>query len=222
MKPIRTALVVVVLFSVILLPNRVSARSSFYLGFGYHHPNYYWDSFPHHRRHSGYYGWGGRHYWRRPFGSSGVRFWADDCRSSIMVGIPIVLESPKVRTKKVVTVKSKKCLYSATDPETQELFERLRNKKSQLLKDLKQEDKDQRLKAIRELAGFTFDDKVRQGLEEILLSDPDPELRKEVAKSFGKARNKNALPALEKVKAEDSVKEVREEAEKALKRIIEN
>ena len=54
-------------------------------------------------------------------------------------------------------------------------------------------DKEQRKEAIKELAGFSFDDKVRQALENVLLSDPDPELRKEAAQAFGKVKNTKAL-----------------------------
>jgi HEAT repeat protein len=49
--------------------------------------------------------------------------------------------------------------------------------------------------------------------------DPDPELRKEVAESVAKVKNREVLPALEKARVEDTDKEVREEADKAIKKI---
>lgn len=119
-------------------------------------------------------------------------------------------------TKRQVAVKTREY-----DEETAELFEQLRRKKSELLKKLKEGNKEQRKEAIDKLAGFSFDDKVREALEDILLSDSDPELRKEVAKSLGKVKNKKVLSALEKAKAEDSNEEVRQEANKAVKIITE-
>jgi HEAT repeat protein len=105
------------------------------------------------------------------------------------------------------------------DKETQALFEALRYKKSELFKKLATGDKEQRREAIDELGGFSFDDGVRQALENVLLSDPDPELRQEVAQAFGEVKNTKALAALEKARVEDSSVDVRKAADKSIKKI---
>lgn len=102
------------------------------------------------------------------------------------------------------------------DAQTAEQQERLRQKKSELLKVLRIGDKERRIQAIRELAGYSSDDGVRKALENILLSDPDPELRKEVATSFGRTENRKVVAALEEAKAADSSKEVRQAAYRAI------
>jgi HEAT repeat protein len=116
--------------------------------------------------------------------------------------------------KQTVVVQSEEC-----DEDTEALFEALRHRKSQLLIQLQTGDKEQREDAIKELAGFSFDDAVRQTLENILLSDPDVELRREVIRAFAEVKNTEALPALEKARVEDSEWSVREEADEAIKEI---
>lgn len=189
----------------ILLPNTASARTHFHISFGTAFiddcSGPYIGSYPHYRWHRGHYrwldrGWYRGHYafrrrhcwWRRPLCSS------------------------EAITKKQAAVKTREY-----DEETARLFEQLRRKKSELLKKLKEANKEQRKEAIDKLAGFSYDDKVREALEDILLSEPDAELRRAAVKSFGKVKNKKAIAALEKAKAEDRNKEVREEADKAIK-----
>ena len=92
----------------------------------------------------------------------------------------------------------------------------LRRKKSEQLKILKIGDKAERIQAIHELAPFSFDDGVRRALEKILLSDPDPEVRKEVAVSFGKTENQLVLAALRQAKEKDPVRDVRQAAYRAI------
>lgn len=102
------------------------------------------------------------------------------------------------------------------DADTAEELERLRRKKSELLKVLKIGDKERRVQAIRDLAGFSSDDGVRKALESVLLSDPDPELRRQVATSFGRTENRKVVAALEEAKSTDSDKEVRQAAYRAI------
>jgi len=136
------------------------------------------------------------------------------------VATPIIVEVPKVIIKREVLVKTREYDYdSEYDEKTMKLFERLRRERIELLKKLESADKEERKEAIDKLAGFSFDEQVREALEKVLLSDNDPELRKKVAKSFGKVKNKEVIPALEKARVEDSDKEVRKEADKAIKRI---
>ena len=82
--------------------------------------------------------------------------------------------------------------------------------------------KELRKETIKELAGFSFDDNVRAALENVLLSDPDPELRKEAARAFGVVKNANARAALEKARVEDSSEDVRKEADQTIRKIEEN
>ena len=217
----------------VLLPNTASARVHFHISLGtravHDCSGFHIGRHPHCIWHRGYYRWLDSDRYRgpcvfrrrscccrrRPLCSSGVSIWIRDWYP-IVVDRPIAVEVPKVITKRQVAVKTREY-----DEETAELFEQLRRKKSELLKKLKEGNKEHRKEAIDKLAGFSFDDKVREALEDILLSDSDPELRKEVAKSLGKVKNKKVLSALEKAKAEDSNEEVRQEANKAVKIITE-
>ena len=246
MKRIKVGLVGIGLLCLLIwLPNTASARTSFYLSIGSHHPRFHLHrgsrrhrplfrrhrplSRHHrfHRRapyrrfhivHRGYY------YWPRPIYSSGVSIWTNDWYTRV-IGAPVtcgraIVEVPKVIVEREMVVKTGEydCRIEY-DEKTAELFEQLRQEKSELLKKLKEGDKEKRKEAIDKLAGFSFDEEVREALEKILLSDPDPELRKQVAKSFGKTKNRKALSILEKVRIEDSNEGVRKEADKAVKKI---
>jgi hypothetical protein len=227
MKTLKYGLVqiVAVMCFLILLSNTASARTSLYIGAGFGHsdfqrgyqPDYRWGPhrYSHHYRYFEpvHYGWRGRHY--RPHVRTiivGSGYW--------YCGEPdyyVVTPPPQVIEKQVVLVQPKD-----EDKDTQALFEALRYRKSELLKKLQTPDKEQRKEAISELAGFSFDDQVRQALENILLSDPDPELRIQVARVFGEVNNTKALPALEKARVEDPDEDVRKEADNAIKKIESN
>jgi hypothetical protein len=138
----------------------------------------------------------------------------------IIVRPPVVVKAPKVITKRRVIVEEPECYGDVEcDEDTARLFEEIRRKKSELLKKLKIGDKHKCKEAIRELAGFSFDDKVRLALEDVLLTDPDVELRIEVARAFGKTTNKKVLAALQKAEVYDPSMEVRQEAHKAILKI---
>ena len=113
-------------------------------------------------------------------------------------------------------VKSQENTITAPDPQSVERAEKLEQKKSELLKVLRIGDKESRIGAIHDLAGLSCDDKVRKALEKVLLSDPDFELRKEVAVSFGRNGNMNVVAALEEAKATDSSRDVRQAAYRSL------
>lgn len=148
-----------------------------------------------------------------------MTIWTNDWHTTV-VRAPIVVEVQKVIVERQVVVKTREYDYdSKYDEKTMKLFEQLRREKSELLEKLKADDKENRREAIDKLAGFSFDEEVREALEKVLLSDPDPELRKQAAKSFGKVKNKEVLPALEKARVEDPSEEVRKEADKAIKEI---
>jgi hypothetical protein len=122
--------------------------------------------------------------------------------------VPVVIERP------VIVVKSQEF-----DENTIQINIDLQYKKIELLKQLQMPDKELRRQAIRELAGFSFDDNVRTALESVLLTDPDPELRAEAADAFGQVKNANAKPALEKARVEDPSENVRRAADEAIKSI---
>jgi len=92
----------------------------------------------------------------------------------------------------------------------------MREHQSELLKVLKIGEKEDRLSAIRELAPSSFDANVRAALEEVLLSDPDAELRKQVATSLGKTENPNVTGALKMAKDKDPDRGVRQAAYRAI------
>jgi len=215
------------IFFLVLLPKTASARVGFHIGIGAgigHRHSHLHGGF-----HGSYYKWPGRRLYRRhhiikhrpfyrykPWHSSGVSVWLGGL-FPIVVRPPVVVKTPKVITERRIIVKEPvHCNKVKCDEGTGELFEKLRRKKSELLKKLRIGDKANRLETIRELAGFSFDNKVREALEEVLLSDPDPELRMEVAKSFGKTSNKKVLAALETAKSNDPNAAVRRAAHKAI------
>ena len=139
--------------------------------------------------------------------------------SPTIIRRPVIVEG---QTLIIPTIQSQTVQQVEYDEETQALFETLRYRKSQLLDQLKTGYKEQRKEAIQELAGFSFDDEVRQALESVLLLDPDAELRQEVVKAFAEVKNAKALPALEKARVEDWSQDVRKEADEAIKSIKEN
>ncbi len=122
--------------------------------------------------------------------------------------------APVVVEKRTVVVQPQQF-----DESTLQLNINLQYRKNELLKQLRTPDKELRKEAIEELAGFSFDNNVRQALENILLLDPDPELRAEAARSFGKVKNINARTALEKARVEDPSENVRRAADEAIKSI---
>ena len=102
-----------------------------------------------------------------------------------------------------------------------ELLKRIRQKKHEWFKKIKEGNKEQRKEAVENLAGFCFDAPVRAVLEKVLLSDAEPEVRKAAAKSLGRVNNWKALAALKKAKAEDPDEAVRKEADQAIKKVKE-
>ena len=230
----------VVLFVLAFWPGTASARSRLYVGFGtsfgHGHSTLLHHSYPDYRWHSGYYTWldhdrylwmdRGRYYgsfWGCPAQATagwpscwpGTSIWVEDYWPTY-VSPPVVVERPHIVTRQYVVVRPKGGEVSPADAR---LFAEVRNKKGELLWTLKIGDKASRTRAITDLAGYSFDDTVREALEEIILKDPDPELRKCVAESLGNVKNKNVIPTLEKVRLEDSNEEVRREADRAISQI---
>lgn len=110
---------------------------------------------------------------------------------------PVVIEQPPVVIeRRIVIRKPRKC-----DGEECELLKRIREKKSEWFKKIKEENKEERREAVENLSGFSFDPLVRAVLEKVLLSDPEPGVRKAAAKSLGKVNNWKVLSCLEEGKS---------------------
>jgi hypothetical protein len=220
MKPKKSILALAAsLFILASLPGLASAGGSFHIGLGY--------GYSHFGGNGGHHRWSGHHPYRSSFScmprlhrrrgywdSQHIGFGRDYWHTGLRVETPVVIVQPRVIIKKKVIVDP------TYNTDTQKLFKRLRVKKAELLRKLKVTDKKRRQEIISELAGFAFDEKVKKALEDILLFDPDPELRIEAAKSFAKVKNDKAIPTLEKVRIEDPAEEVRKEADKAIKTIM--
>ncbi len=210
MKTLRFRLVqIAVLCSLIWLPDMALARTSISVSFGSGHQYSRRSYRPDNRRRSNSFPHRNRNF--RPVGSSWRSQYYRPRINTIVVGSGfyyrtepyyVVTTTPKVIEKRVIVVQPR------YDGSTDLLLDRLA-----------WGNKWQRLEAIENLAEFSFDDKIRKALENVLLSDPDPELRKQVARVFGEVKNTQALPALEKARVEDSNEDVRKEADNAIKKI---
>jgi hypothetical protein len=215
---VKTIVAVSLLFG---LSNMALARSHVYVGASFGYPGFYYGYYPGYRfYHRPYYfGPPWRYYY--PYrgtiivgGGCYYNYWPD----YYVVTPPVVVENPPVVIEKQTVVAQPQ----GFDESTLELNKNLQNEKSELLKMLQMPDKEQRKQAIDGLAGFSFDDNVRLALENVLLSDPDVQLRKEAAQSFGKVKNTKALPALEKARVEDPNEDVRKAADQTIKKIERN
>ena len=210
---------IVVVSLLIGLSNAALARTSVYVGFGVGHSGFRRSYHPRrHRvyRHNRCFRQPRRHYrpHRKTIILSGGYYYNQGPDYYVVAQPTVIRKTPVVIEKQTVVVQPQRF-----DESTLELNKKLQSKKNELLRMLETGDKEQRMEAIKELAGFSFDDKVRQALESILLSDPDAELRKEAARTFGKVKNTKALAALEKARVEDSSEDVRKEADQSIKRI---
>jgi hypothetical protein len=221
MKALKFTLVktIVAVSLLIGLSNAALARTSVYVGFGVGHSGFRRSYHPRrHRvyRHNRCFRQPRRHF--RPHRKTiilGGRYCYDRGPDYYVVAPPtIIRKTPVVIEKQTVVVQPQRF-----DESTLELNKKLQYKKGELLKKLETGNKEQRMEAIKELAGFSFDDKVRYALEDVLLSDPDAQLRKEAARSFGKVKNTKALAALEKARVEDSSEDVRKEADQSIKKL---
>ena len=222
MKTARIILVQTVVIVSLLtgLSNTALGRSSLSIGFGVGHPGFYsghrscFPPGPRHRRRYHYRERRWQYYPTYPRSVIVYRHWTDSKPVSYIVTQPTIIErTPMAIEKDTVVVQPK------YDEETMALFEALRYRKSELLRTIEIGDNEHRLDAIVELAGFSFDDKVRNALEKVLFSDPDSELRQAAARSLGKVKNVKARAALEKARVQDPNVNVRKEADRSLDKI---
>jgi hypothetical protein len=227
MKALRLTLIKTIAAASLLigLSNAALARTGVYVRAGFGHPGFYHNYYPAYRfyHHPYYFGPPWRYYY--PYRGTiivGGGYWYDWGPDYYVVTPPVVVESPPVVIEKVPVVIERPTVVAQPQPfdeGTLELNKNLQNEKSELLKMLQMPNKEQRKEAIKELAGFSFDDNVRQALENVLLSDPDAQLRIEAAQSFSKVKNTKALAALEKARVEDPNEDVRKTADQTIKKL---
>jgi HEAT repeat protein len=92
----------------------------------------------------------------------------------------------------------------------------MRKEQGELLRVLKIGDKENRIAVVGELTALYYDGKARDALEEALLTDPYPEVRKEAAASLGRTSDSRVTAALKTAKAKDPDRDVRQAAYRSL------
>ncbi len=138
----------------------------------------------------------------------------------VLFDSPVIIERPAIIVHEAAS--PAQTIYKEYVPaarQSSETFADARNKKNELLKQLQSTDNSEKSKAIANLAGFTFDEQVREKLKNILLNDPNTDLRKDVATAFGKSNNEKVIPILEQAKAADNNKQIQQEIDQAIRKI---
>ena len=151
-----------------------------------------------------YYGWYGP-WWDDP--------WYDPWYypyGPVWVGPPVVVE------KHVVVREPPLPRPQPQPPQGPTLSEAQQQKRSDLLERLRIGDIDARIKAARDLAGFTNDAKTREALEKAVRSDREATVRKAAVEALAKQSGKQAVAALKQAYAEDANRDVSQAAYKAL------
>ncbi len=180
----------------------------------YYHHRYYSPFGPRYTWHDYGHYWPSYRYYRRPHYSSGVSIYVDDVQSVID---SIRGKDSRAKAKKVKNPNApNEDYWAASGKSNEELFTEIRLKKADLLELIKSPEKELRAKAVEGLVGFCFDKEVRAAMEDVLLSDPEVELRRQAAKALGRVSNKEVLSALQAAKAGDPDHGVRQEAYKSI------
>jgi hypothetical protein len=210
---------IIAVFLVSGLANTALANTHVSVGIGFGYPGFYGGyGWGHHHGSSVFIGgyWGGPYY---PYYYAPPVYYAPT-PVYYAPPPPVVVERPPVVVERPQAVPPAQPPQES--PDTQQLYDSLRIKKGELLKMLQIGDKEHRIRAINELAGFSFDDNVRLALEKVLLTDNDPELRLTAAKAFGLVNNPKAISALENARVQDPVTEVRIAADQSIKKLQRN
>lgn len=140
-------------------------------------------------------------------------YWYDPWYDPWYYPAPVVVPPPVVVERPHITVTE----HKPAPPKAPDLVgEKLEQKKSESLKKLRIGDVSHRLQAVQDLGQFARDSKVRTALEQALLSDRDPQVRKAVAELFGRLQDKGTLKVLKQANADDSDRAVRQAAYKAI------
>jgi hypothetical protein len=233
MKTSKIAIVSIVALTLVVgLSNMALARTNVSVGIGVGNPGFYPGGYGYY---GGFYGasWGGRHHhfrgsnvfiggsWGWPgyypgyYDYPGYNYYP--YQGYYDPGYYVAEPPPPPAAERPV-------VFQQTQPMqqggyTESLYGPIGAKKRELLNVLMTGDKEHRINAINELAGYSYDDNVRLALEKVLFSDTDPELRVAAANAFGTVRNLKAIPALEKARVEDSVTDVRRAADLSIKKL---
>jgi hypothetical protein len=162
---------------------------------------------PYWHHHHGYGGYVYAPLWPGPY-------WYDPWYDPWYYPAPVVVSPPVVVERPPVIVQEPKPPAPPKQPDL--VGEKLELNKSESLKKLRIGDPGNRLQAVKDLEPFARDAKVQTALEQALLSDRDPQVRKAVAELFGRLQDKNALKALKEANANDSDRAVRQAAYKAI------
>ncbi|MGA2092044.1 MAG: HEAT repeat domain-containing protein [Sedimentisphaerales bacterium] len=232
MKAVKIAAIAVVT-AVLLIgtANVAMARTNVSVGVGIGFPGFYGGYY--HGGYSRHYGshWGHRYPYRSEIFIGGPIYGPGYYDPYYYPGYYVVDPPPVVVERQPVVIEQQPTVYQpqATQPQvaqpqgvdenTQKVYKDLRYKKSELMRKLETGDKDSQIQAIRALAGFSFDDNVRQAIENVLSSNTDAQMRLEAAQSLGSVKNTKALPALEKARVDDGDADVRRAADAAIKNI---
>ncbi len=165
----------------------------------------------------GYYDWPGYYpyyYPYYPYYYPGVVY-VEPYYPPPVVAAPVVVQQPAV----VYTAPAPAPVQDNNAPALvdEHFLEYARNKKAELIKQVQSADKAERIKAIVDMAGLTFDEAVRENLKSIATKDTDPDLRREVVRALGKSKNPQVIPILEEVRVNDDNKEIRQAADQAIK-----
>jgi hypothetical protein len=129
---------------------------------------------------------------------------------------PVIVEPPVIIERPPVIVREYRPPAPPQAPAPDLVAQRLQEKKSESLKKLKIGDPNSRIQAVKDLGQFENDTKVRTTLEQTLLSDRDPQVRKAVAELFGHLQDKSTLRVLKQANKDDSDRDVRQAAYKAI------
>jgi hypothetical protein len=194
------------------VPRAATAGVSFSIGVGTTigpcHPYHGWYSHrPWHRPPHFYHPW--HRYHCRPWCAPGVGVWI--CPRPVVVHVPAV-----VTQEHVVAEHERSACASASSRQPSYLMPKPQYSRSVMLKMLRIGDPVARARAARDMAAFRSDATVRRALERALLSDPDVAVRLATAESLDKLGDKRALPTLRQARANDSSREVRQAAYKAI------
>jgi hypothetical protein len=180
----------------LLTPGITSAGVQIGIGFGttigpHHHHGYY--------GYYGWYGWPGYYYydpwWYYP--------------APVVVEPPVIVHPP---VREHVVVRD----YQPPTPPKDLVSEKVQQQKSELLKKLKIADTAGRVQAAKDLEPFARGVPVRTALEQALLSDREAQVRKTVAEMFGRLQDRSTLRALKQAQKDDSDRDVRQAAYKAI------
>lgn len=216
MKTSRLVLVLAVtLIALAGFSNLAMARSHVSIGVGFGFPGFY----------GGYYG-GGHHGWHGGHSSVfiGGSFPLYDpyYYEPYYYAPPVIVEPPVVVQRPVVIERPPIVERQPVYVQSQDNFAAARERKSSFLRELNSTDKSLRMNAIRNLVGFSYDDNVRIALENVILSDNDPDIRIAVANAFGSVKNMKVLPTLERIRIDDENADVRKACDIAINNINRN